>query len=294
MSKIDIIKRALIGESTKFKCKLFWDTELNKIRKSSTNNIIPVSISLTSYGERVNKVVPYTIISLLKQTKRPKQIILWLDDANWNKDNIPSKLIDLEKLGLKINFCKDIRSYKKLVPALTFCKGDTLITVDDDIYYSPKFLEEIYSEHLKSPDKIITLNFCYPKFVNGTIDTYSNWDEYHYISDDKKLSKMLIFPQGFGGVLYPPNSLHKDVINESLFMKLAPYADDIWFYIMGILNGTKKQCVINSKTRYYFLDLFRQIRTRDRLHDLNVGESKNDLQLKALLLHYNLSLKEHE
>lgn len=291
MGKLNILRRAIKGETIKYYSRLFWIKILSKI---SCAEIIPVTVTLTSYGERVEKVVPYTILSLLKQSKRPQRIILWLDDTNWNRHNVPSKLRDLEKNGLEIHFCKDIRSYTKLVPALTLCKEETLVTIDDDIYYSSNFLEEIYSEHLKSPDKIITLNFCYPKFVNGEIDTYRNWNEYHNVTDDKEFSKMLIFPQGFGGVLYPPTSLYKDVIDENLFMRFAPHADDIWFYVMGILNGTEKQCVINSKTRYYFLDLFRQIKTRDRLHDLNVGESQNDIQLKKLMNHYKLSFQDYE
>ncbi len=255
---------------------------------------MPVVVSLTSYGERVENVVPYTILSLLKQSKRPEQIILWLDDTNWNKNNIPSKLKDLEKIGLTIAFCKDLRSYTKLVPALTLCKNKIIVTVDDDIYYSSNFLNEIYDAHLKYPNCIITENFCYPSFSNGNVNSYRFWDEHHVVSDDSNFSPMLIFPQGFGGVLYPINSLAEQVTNESQFMKLAPHADDIWFYIMGILKGTKKKCVLNSTTKYYLLDLFRQIRTRDRLHDLNVGEHQNDKQLLALMNEYDINLKDYE
>lgn len=291
MGKLNILSRAIKGEAIKYFSRMFWSRILPQASHGET---IPITISLTSYGQRVEKVVPYTILSLMKQSKRPQRIILWLDDNNWDKDKLPPQLIDLERFGLEIKFCKDMRSYTKLVPALSLCKGETIITVDDDIYYSSNFLEEIYSEHIKNPNKIITLNFCYPKFVNGTIDTYRNWKEYHKVTEDDKFSKMLIFPQGFGGVLYPSESLYKDATDESTFMKLAPYADDIWFYIMGILKCTEKQCVNNSKTKYYFLDLFRQIKTRDRLHDLNVGESQNDIQLKNLISYYCLSLQDYE
>jgi len=291
MSKFDILKRAVRGEILKIKANRFWERELTNLHK---NNTLPLVVSLTSYGERVKNVVPYTILSLLKQSKRPEQIILWLDDTSWNKNNIPSKLKDLEKIGLTIAFCKDIRSYKKLVPTLTFCKNKIIVTVDDDIYYSSNFLNEIYNTHLKYPDCIIAENFCYPLFTNGNVESYRFWNEYHIVSDDSIFSPMLIFPQGFGGVLYPVNSLAEQVTNESQFMKLAPHADDIWFYIMGILKGTKKKCVLNSETKYYLLDLFRQIRTRDRLHDVNVGEHQNDKQLIALMKEYDINLKDYE
>lgn len=294
LNKFSILKRAIIGEVIKCKSNLNWNYTIRKLSKLPKGQSIPLIVSLTSYGDRVSTIVPYTIMSLFRQTRLPERIILWLDSDKWNYNNLPSKLKDLEKLGLKVAFCKDIRSYTKLVPALTLCKKNVIVTVDDDLYYSSNFLEEIYSQHLSNPKKIITLNFCYPKFIDTEIAPYREWKEFHLISENNSFSPMLIFPQGFGGVLYPPDALHEDVTKEELFLKFAPYADDIWFYIMGILKGTEKQCVVNSKTKYYFLDLFRQIRTRDRLHDLNVGESKNDLQLKALLSHYNLSLKDYE
>lgn len=249
---------------------------------------------MTSYGERVEKVVPFTILSILKQSIQPESILLWLDDIHRNEHNVPQKLIDLQDMGLSIAFCKDIRSYKKLIPTMLSYKDKIIVTIDDDIYYSSNFLEEIYNTHLQFPDCIITENFCYPTFTNGALNSYKQWKEYHYLSDDRSLSQMLIFPQGFGGVLYPINSLPIQTIEERQFMKFAPHADDIWFYIMGILKGTKKKCVINSKTKYYFLDLFRQIKTRDRLHDVNVGEHQNDKQLADLITEYNINLKDYE
>jgi hypothetical protein len=43
---------------------------------------------------------------------------------------------------------------------------------------------------------------------------------------------------GYGGVLYPPGSLHDDATNRDLFEKLAPAADDLWFKAMAIRAGT--------------------------------------------------------
>ena len=37
---------------------------------------------------------------------------------------------------------------------------------------------------------------------------------------------------GVGGVLYPPGSLHPDVLDENLFLSLCPTSDDLWFYFM--------------------------------------------------------------
>lgn len=291
MSKIDILKRALTGEFLKFKTRCFWNNSLHNLK---TGKNIPVIVSLTSYGKRVEKIVPYTILSILKQSVRPEKIILWLNKNEWNKTNLPKKIKELMKHGLTVEFCEDIRSYTKIIPALGKYPNSTIVTIDDDLYYSSQMLEELYKAHKTNPENIICLNFCYPSFDGNNINSYHHWPEYHNLHENSNLSSMLIFPQGFGGVLYPPHSLYKDVTCKEKFLDMAPYADDIWLYIMGIVNKTQKSYVPNTMTKYLYLDLFRQILTKDRLHDINVGEAKNDRQLSNLCEHYNISLKEYE
>ena len=46
-----------------------------------------------------------------------------------------------------------------------------------------------------------------------------------------------IIQTGVGGVLYPPGSLKKEMIDEALFTRLAPTADDIWFWAAAVANG---------------------------------------------------------
>ena len=50
---------------------------------------------------------------------------------------------------------------------------------------------------------------------------------------------------GVTGVLFPPNCCHKDIFNDTLFMKLTPTNDDIWFWAQACLKGTKTS-VIND------------------------------------------------
>ena len=76
-----------------------------------------IIISLTSYGKRIYDVY-LTIESLMRQTIKPNKIILWLAEDEFSLDNIPQTLKNIQKRGLTIEFCEDIRSYKKLVPAL--------------------------------------------------------------------------------------------------------------------------------------------------------------------------------
>jgi hypothetical protein len=68
-------------------------------------------VSLTSYPRRF-PILDFAIRSLLNQTVRPDRVILWLaeDDVTY----LPSAVRRLA--GLEIRTCRDLRSFKKLVP----------------------------------------------------------------------------------------------------------------------------------------------------------------------------------
>ena len=59
------------------------------------------------------------------------------------------------------------------------------------------------------------------------------------ISGESYLPSFLNFLTGVGGVLYPPNSLHQDILSQEGFSSLCPNADDIWFWAMAVLADTK-------------------------------------------------------
>jgi hypothetical protein len=66
------------------------------------------------------------------------------------------------------------------------------------------------------------------------------------------------FPTGVGGILYPPKCFHKDIADKELFLKLAPNADDIWFWAMACLIGRKKInhcCPLKAKNHDIFFML---------------------------------------
>ena len=61
----------------------------------------PVIISLTSIKERF-KDLPKTIYSLIKQSRQPDRIILWLSDEFGNVSNLPYEITQFIKNGLEI------------------------------------------------------------------------------------------------------------------------------------------------------------------------------------------------
>ncbi len=246
-----------------------------------------IVVSLTSFGRRVSQnVVYYTIISILKQTVKPNRIILWLDKDKWNENNIPLKLKFLITKGLEVKFCdENIKSFEKLVPTIKICPNSVIITVDDDLIYPNRMIEDLYIIHLKHPDAIVCRNSLNPIIKNKKLLPYRQWDNLQ----NKSFNGAYIFPQGFGGVLYPPNALHKDVINKDLFMKLCPYADDVWFWIMGLLNHTEKINIRNASL-YGFDAFYQKMHKGAALADINVDENMNDFQIEKVLSYYKIQI----
>ncbi|MBD5261925.1 MAG: hypothetical protein HDS38_07345 [Bacteroides sp.] len=283
LRKICILKDALIGYLIKWKidlrgAKLSFDSDLCEI---------PVVVSLTSYGRRVSSVVYYALVSILNQTVKPQRIILWLDDT-WSKKTLPKKLLSLERFGVEYKFCRDLKSYKKLLPTLNEISEYPIVTVDDDVMYEPNFLKSLYDSYLAEPDKIHCTHAVSPILKSeNQFESYIKWPE--YIKNDSHTD--YIFPIGEGGVLYPPKSLYKDVTDFDLALSLCPNADDIWFWIMALKNGTKHKVVDLKKVFYSFDALYQFLHKGSALTHSNAKKNKNDEQLKQVVSYYKMKFK---
>jgi Glycosyl transferase family 2. len=226
-------------------------------------------VTLTSYGKRTQDTAPYAIWSLFEQNTKPDKIILWLDNENWNLNNIPSLLKTEVEMGLEIRFCEDLKSYKKLNFALQEFPNDTLITVDDDAYYPEDWLAKLLQTHRENPQKIC----CHRAHIIKKGLPYNKWKWRATEKDNAEL----LFPTGIGGVLYPPQSL--DLTHLSEIMELAPQADDIAYWAMAKLKGTKHALVPNG---YFEFSLVNGADEEDSLMAVNRRRGKNDLQFNAV------------
>lgn len=189
-------------------------------------------ISLTSYGHRITKTAPLAIVSLFNQTILPDKIILWLAYG----EKIPKDLKRLEKIGLKIQFTEDIKSYKKLIPSLKEFPNSNIVTADDDLLYPKEWFKKIIEAHKEYPNNIIAHRNRRISIINNMPTSYNDWE---FINETIKESELIVSNTG-AGVLFPPNSLDERVFDVRLFTKLTPHADDIWFWAMSTLKGTKK------------------------------------------------------
>jgi len=247
-----------------------------------------VIVSMTTHSKRIYKVY-LAIESLLQQTVKPNKIILWLANDEFDDENIPEKLRRLKKRGLEIEYYKDIRQYKKIIPVLEKYPEDIIITVDDDVIYQDDLVENLMNSYKKDPQSI---HFCRGHRMKldetGKLLKYKDWQ--HRIAYEG--TDILNFPTGVGGVLYPPHSLHTDVTRADLFMNLAPTSDDIWLKGMAILQGSSaKKAYTHSPNGVDYHSINPDEPEDDiALFHINVSGGKNDEQIEALFRYYDISL----
>ena len=261
--------------SFRHKCKFQYKPaiEYGLTKEKRSPNLI---VSLTSYPERI-KTIYKTINTLLTQTTKPDKLILWLADTqfpNFEKD-LPRELLNLKELGLEIRWCEDLKSYKKLVPALKEFPDDIIVTADDDILYDSDWLEDLYKSYLENNNFLITNRARLLELKNQEIRIIPR-----AIVEEIEFIKPSFLNQFYGGAgcLYPPHCLNSDVYDSNKFLKLLPTNDDVYFWAMAVLNKTKI-LVTEGKNS----DLCQIKVSSDRLCDKNekTKETPFEIMLKA-------------
>lgn len=226
--------------------------EINEIGVTLEKRTPQVIVSLTTFPARINSVYK-TISTLLQQTVKPDRLVLWLAEPQFPEKNLPDNLTRLQEFGLEIRWIeKDIRSFKKLIPALKEFPNDIVITVDDDNYYDSRLVEFLYNSYLENPDCIHARQaFVVKHDKNGKLVMKSR----NYFYNSTYLPSYMNEPVGCGGVLYPPHSLDENVLNEEQFMKIVPTNDDLWFWAHALIKGTKINVIKNNyKLKNYIVE----------------------------------------
>lgn len=195
----------------------------------------PLVVSLTSYPLRF----PYlarTLRSLLSQATRPDRLVLWIAEADFAE--VPAEVTALESHGLEIRTCEDLRSFKKLIPALALWPEAAIVTADDDVYYTPDWLEGLVTAARNRPGCVAAHRIHLARRDEaGRLAPYADW-ELATAAISAGGPGDLLFPTGVGGIYYPPGALDPRVMDKTLFQALCPRADDVWFFWMARLAGT--------------------------------------------------------
>lgn len=242
-----------------------------------------VVVSLTTYSKRLYEVY-LTIESIMQGTMKPNRIVLWLEDA-LKGHLLPLFLQKQMERGLEIKFCKDIRSYKKLIPSLKEYPNSVIITIDDDVIYNADVVEKLVNAYNADPNHVYANRVNEITFDHDGIPC--NYNKWKCVTENYKSSNLHFFT-GVGGVLYPPHCFNDDVFNEDAFMSLAQYGDDIWFYAMSLINGYNVVKVFTHNVAGNDFLVNESVQDISLFHINTEGRQLNDLQISAVFDKYDI------
>jgi hypothetical protein len=231
-------------------------------------------VTLTSFPPRYH-CLRKTLVSLLMQDVRPDRIILWL--ASGPENTPPPDVLELKSHGLDIRYCEDIRSYKKIIPAIEAFPNAYLVTADDDLYYERGWLGTIIDGFVPDYPVIICRRAHRPKLRGRELAPYAEWD--HDVLSSA--IEPCIFPTSGAGALLPPGSLAPEVTDRAVFVDLCPTADDVWLFVMAFRAGTQFRQVGGG-----FPQIAWEVSQSTSLMQSNLVGGGNDRQLAAVLAHY--------
>ena len=257
---------------------IIFPLEVKMKQKQTLSKQDKVIVSLTSFPQRIDKVW-MVIETIFRQTVKPDKIVLTLSELQFKDKKIPEKLLEQTQRGLEIIWTKDdIRSHKKYFYVMQKYPNAIIITVDDDILYEKNLIKTLLDYNQTYPDCIIC-NW-------GSIKKGSDYKHWKNLLFQFKLPSYDVLQIGVGGVLYPSNSLHKEVFKKEIFLEICPLADDIWLNAMAIINDTK---IVKSDYSFYYIPILNK--NNIELNKVSVGENQNDVQIKKILDKYESQLK---
>ncbi|MFT4672060.1 MAG: hypothetical protein ACI9LY_002935 [Arenicella sp.] len=184
--------------------------------------------------------------------------------------------------GLEIRWCKDIYSFRKIIPTLQAHPEALITTANDDIFYPPHWLRMLYEAYQREPNFM----HCHRAHLmqydkTGVALRYRQWQL--GASGHVQPSNDLL-PTSGGGVLYAPGHLHPEVLNELAFMSLCPKADDVWLKEMSLMANVARKKVTSDT----FPIIGIRIPNNRTLASENFDRSGNDLHIRAVARRYGV------
>jgi hypothetical protein len=191
-----------------------------------------VVLSLTSHAGRFSGLEE-CLKRFSNQILKPDLMVLNI--AEDEEFLLPHEVKNLEMpFKFEINFTTDLGPGKKIIPTLRSHPDSIIITVDDDLEYPDALCLDLLGEHEKYPEAIICGRVNLP-FFEGTFPvSYSKWNR-----GTSWTPKFLHMAGTGGGTLFPPGSLHIDVLDEINYSKNCWSTDDLWIWIHTLRQNTE-------------------------------------------------------
>lgn len=244
----------VIGDSQRMNTALYKKNKYNEINErlfkafpeykdailKRMNNII---VSVTSYKNRL----PYlkdVLLSILNGTMKPYKIVITLcqEDVKYITDELQS-IIDKNNIEILIAE-KDIKPHKKYYYVMKKYPSNPIVTIDDDIVYTPDLIESLYKSYVNYPNAISarrTHKIIWD--IHGNVLPYKKW-----IFEQKTVTEKSfeLFATTGAGTLFPPGILNVDSIKMEDIDKCIN-ADDVFLKYIANNRNVKVVWVKNTK-----------------------------------------------
>lgn len=236
-------------------------------------------VSMTSYPARIGALAP-VLDSLYNQDRKADDILLWLakEEFPGMEQDLPEYLVQLaEQKKLTIRWCDNLKPHKKYFYALQEYTEDLIVTVDDDLLYSPKLLSSLYRSYLQYPQAVSAARVHLMLLSEeNKILPYNAWIR----ETDCCLHtpSMQLFATGGAGTLYPPKLFRKEFFDRDAISANCPIADDLWLKSMELISGVPVVAARRREPLQYLPDS-----QDDALKQVNDVQQYNDVQLSNIV-----------
>lgn len=150
----------------------------------------------------------------------------------------------MRRLGVEVIWDNgNIRSHKKLMPALARYSENPILVVDDDVLQQQGWLQAFIDDHRQHPDDIIYgMSTSRVEIIGDCIlERISRRDLYlspGKVTFDKKPAN------GAAGTLYPAGTFTDErFFDRSAFMNICPTSDETWQWAWSVMEGRTHRCL---------------------------------------------------
>lgn len=245
-------------------------------------------VSMTTIPSRVDKVW-VTIESLLRQTYKPDQIILWLAKDEFADVKLSDRIKKQTKRGLTVRYCDNLKSYKKFYYTMKENPNAYVITVDDDIIYAETMVAELVKTYRYNPKSVICHRSHLIRKRSSKCVPYDSWIKYEDREEIRCEATYANFFTGCAGILFPTFLLDKRVLDKEGFLKYAPTADDVWLNFICWISGLK----IKNTEGIMGKCIFIRDSSENGLMYQNVIRRKNDSQIKDVMEYFKINIDDY-
>lgn len=220
--------------------------------EASKDKVIDFIVSVTSFGERMNNMLPKILESLYAQTNQNFKVCITLTQEDF--DTITNQFLkDRIQTGeYKVIIAdQNLKPHLKYFYAMQMYPDMPIVTIDDDTLLPNIAFDELYSTYSRCGKQYVYGRQVFEYRGLG----YSILGSRTLYADEPPNHKFMI--EGFSGVLYPPRVFGDFYKDENELKKIKELIHDDDIYLKGLeirRNVLVKNCPWMTGNRHRAID----------------------------------------